>query len=90
MIRKRIVSDESTANEEQRQPVAEVLRGLTLHPLVEGESAEEAFVLIKIKDAVGDTSWAYRTTRPPNREELFGALTIQVELLRRELLEEWE
>ncbi|WP_157018135.1 hypothetical protein [Cryptosporangium arvum] len=31
----------------------------------------------------------YRTSRPPNREELLGALAVQVALLRRELLDDW-
>jgi hypothetical protein len=79
-----------SANEEQRVPVTEVLRGLEVHPLEPGETALEAFVLIKVLDAQGDISWSYRTTNRLNREELLGALIVQADVLRKELREEWD
>ena len=42
--------------------------------------ATEAFVLLKVLDADGDTAWSYRTTNRLNREELLGALTVQVDV----------
>lgn len=73
-----------------RVPVEQVLRGLELHPLLAGETAIEAFVLIKVLDADGHVGWSYRTTNRLNRQELLGALTIQVDVLRKELRDEWD
>ena len=73
-----------------RVPVAEVLSGLAIHPLEPGETAMEAFVLIKLLDAEGNPNWSYRTTNRLNREELLGALVVQVDLLRHELRHEWD
>ena len=75
---------------EERVPIEQVLRGLELHPLVEGETAIEAFVLVKSLDNEGHTSWSYRTTNRLNREELLGALQVQVDVLRKELRDEWD
>lgn len=75
---------------EERIPVDQVLPGVALHPLPEGWTPVEAFVLIKCLDDDGDSSWVYRTSARPNREELLGALVVHTDLLRKELLEEWE
>ena len=75
---------------ETRVPVEQVLRGLELHPLDEGETAIEAFVLVKVLDADGHPNWSYRTTNHLNREELLGALQVQVDVLRKELRDEWD
>ncbi|GIH19932.1 hypothetical protein [Rugosimonospora africana] len=83
-------SHSGSANGEQRVPVTEVLRGLEVHPLEPGETALEAFVLIKLLDAQGDISWSYRTTNRLNREELLGALIVQADVLRKELRDEWD
>lgn len=71
-------------------PAEQVLRGLELHPLEQGETAIEAFVLLKMLDTEGHTSWSYRTTNRLNREELLGALQVQVDVLRKELRDEWD
>lgn len=78
-----------TASEDVRRPVESVLPGLTVHGLEEGYSWEFAYVLLRLRDPDGDIAWSYRTSSPPNREELLGALQVQVDLLRKELLEEW-
>jgi hypothetical protein len=78
------------ADDDERQPIADVLGPLRLHPLEPGWTALEAFVLIKCLDEHGETSWSYRTTHRLNREELLGALTVHVDLLRRELLDGWQ
>jgi len=75
---------------EVRAPVSEVLSGLEIHSLEPGSTAIEAFVLIKILDGDGDVNWAYRTTNRLNREELLGALTVQVAVLTKELRDEWD
>jgi hypothetical protein len=75
---------------EERQPMAEVLPGQSIHPLQPGWTALEAFVLVKCLDESGRSSWVYRTTNPLNREELLGALNVQVGILKKELMEEWE
>lgn len=68
----------------------QVLNGLEIHALEPGETALEAFVLLKVLDRDGDVSWSYRTTNRLNREELLGALTVQVDVLRKSLRDEWD
>ncbi|MDX6230729.1 MAG: hypothetical protein QOI76_4119 [Frankiales bacterium] len=75
---------------EQRVPIAQVLSGLEIHPLDEGSTPIEAFVLIKALDDDGSPTWAYRTTNRLNREELLGALIVQTDVLRKELRDEWD
>lgn len=75
---------------EERVAIGVALPGLEIHPLDEGSSAVEVFVLVKVLDSDGMPTWAYRTSRSPNREELLGALTVQVDVLRRELVREWD
>lgn len=74
---------------DERIPVAEVLAGMSLHPLQPGWTPVEAFAVIKCLDADGRSAWVYRTTSTPNREELLGALRVQAKLLERELVEEF-
>lgn len=76
-------------SDDQRLPIGEVLASLAIDPLSDGATALEAFVLIKVRYDDGEDSWCYRTTREPNREELLGALTVQIDLLRKELLDDW-
>jgi hypothetical protein len=78
------------ADDDVRIPVADVLRGLEVHPLEAGWTPVEAFVLIKCLDEGGDASWAFRTTNRLNRQELLGALIVQTDLLRKNLVDEWE
>ena len=75
---------------DDRIPIGEALPGFMLHPLKDGWTPLEAFVLVKCLDDDGDHSWSFRTTNPLNLEELLGALTVQVELLRRKLVRSWE
>jgi hypothetical protein len=77
-------------DDEIRVPVADVLRGLEIHPLEAGWTPVEAFVLVKCLDETGETAWSYRTTNRLNREELLGALIVHSDLLRKELVGEWE
>lgn len=75
---------------EQRVPVDKVLNGLEVHALEPGETAIEAFILLKVLDQDGDVAWSYRTTNRLSREELLGALTVQVDVLRKSLRDEWD
>jgi hypothetical protein len=77
------------AEGEQRVPVEQVLNGLEVHALEPGETALEAFILLKVLDRDGDVAWSYRTTNRLSREELLGALTVQVDVLRKSLRDEW-
>ncbi|MEJ7648230.1 MAG: hypothetical protein WKF57_04120 [Nakamurella sp.] len=71
-------------------PIGQALPGLEIYPLNPGETPLEAFVLVKVLDAEGAPSWSYSTTARLNREELLGALTVQVDVLRKELRDEWD
>ena len=75
---------------EQRVPVDQVLNGLEVHALEPGETALEAFILLKVLDQDGDVAWSYRTTNRLSREEPLGALTVQVDVLRKSLRDEWD
>ena len=75
---------------EVRIPIADALPGLEVHALEPGATPVEAFVLIKTLDDEGYASWCYRTTNRLNREELLGALTVQVAVLTKELRDEWD
>ncbi len=77
-------------DDEERRPIAEVLTGLELHPLEPRWTPLEAFVLIKCIDETGEPNWSCRTTSTLNREELLGALVVHADLLRKELIAEWE
>lgn len=83
------MSDEPGLDPEQRIDIARVLPGLTVHPLDLGSTPVEAFVLVKLLDSDGEVGWAYRTTSRLNREELLGALTVQIAVLTKELRDEW-
>ena len=44
---------------------------------------------MKALDEAGEASWSFRTSETFNLEELLGALTVQVEVLRNKLLHQW-
>ena len=73
---------------EERKDLHEVLgTGFAIGPLPEGWTPLEGIVLVKCLDADGEPSWAFRTTSGLNDEELLGALTIRLELLKEETLD---
>ena len=76
--------------DDERRPIGDVLPGFTLHPLDEGWTPLQAFVLVRSFDDEGDTAWSFRTSEQMNLEELLGALTVQVAVLRRKLTRAWE
>jgi hypothetical protein len=45
--------------------------------------------MIKALDENGESGWSFRTSESLNLEELLGALTVQVDLLRKRLLANW-
>lgn len=77
-------------SEEERVAIEKVLPNMGLHPLPDNWTPIEAFALIKVLDEDGDSTWCYRTTAVPNRHELLGALMVHVDLLKQELVDEWE
>ncbi len=77
-------------SDQDRKPIEQVLGGLHIHPLPAGWTALEGIVLLKCLDEDGHASWAFRTTSGLNDEELLGALTVRIDLLRKELLESFQ
>lgn len=67
-----------------------VLVGAKISPLDDDLRFDSAFLLIKSIDPDGVPQWGYRTTSPMNLEELLGALIIQVEIIRRKILDSWD
>jgi hypothetical protein len=85
-----VPSKGSKANHEDRQvPIGTALPDLKIHSLPPDWTPAQAFLLIKCKDESGDDTWVYRTSHQFNLEELLGALTIHIELLKKDILEEW-
>ena len=78
------------SDDDDRQPIGNVLPGFRLHPLEPGWTPLQAFVLIKALDEDGEAAWSFRTSEVLNLEELLGALTVQVDILRRKLARNWE
>ena len=74
---------------EPRRPVGEVLQGLDVLPLPTGWTPMEAFVVVKCLDESGHATWCTRTTSRMNDEELLGALVLQTEMVKREMLGDW-
>jgi hypothetical protein len=72
--------------DDERRAIEDVLGGLEIHPLPPNWSPLEGIVLVKCLDEEGGPSWAFRTTAGINDEELLGALTVRIEILKRELL----
>ena len=70
-------------------PIGEVLRGLTVTPLPESWSPLEVLCMVKCLGDDGSPKWALRMTGGINEEELLGALTIEVDLLKRDMLNNW-
>jgi hypothetical protein len=73
----------------ERRPIDEVLPGFRLHPLAPAWTPLQVFVVIKSLDEDGRAAWSYRTSEQMNLEELLGVLTVQVELVRDRIVEEW-
>ena len=77
--------------EEGRQPIGDVLGGLAIHPVEDGERPVAAFVIIKTLDDEGVSNWVTRKTGwdEPSDEELLGVLTVQQQLAVRDALGPW-
>ena len=70
-------------------PIGDLLSGMSVMPLPEGFEAETVFVLIKMRTDDGNTVWGWRSPGITNHEELLGALIVQVEMLKAQLLDDW-
>lgn len=76
------------SKDDEAQPIGEVLGdGFRVAPLLPGWTALEGIVLVKCLNADGHPTWAYRDTAGLNDEELIGALTVQLDLTRRRVVE---
>lgn len=75
-----------------RRPIGDVLPGMTIVPLPDGHEAETVYMLVKTRSTQGDTdfSWCWRSPEIVNREELLGALISQTDLLRQQILNDWD
>jgi hypothetical protein len=73
-------------NGEKRQPVGEVLRGLDVLALPDGWTAIEGAFLVKCLDDEGHAMWALRSSSGINDEELLGALLVQLDVLRKDIV----
>jgi hypothetical protein len=68
---------------EYGKPIGEVLGSNFQVPrLLDGWTALDGIVLVKCLNAEGRSSWAFRETQGLNEEEIIGALTVQLDLMR--------
>jgi hypothetical protein len=72
------------------QPIGEVLRGLEIDAVPEGWTVVDALVEAKCLNTDGEPIWSLRFTDGLNSEELLGSLEVQVELLKRDILDNWK
>jgi hypothetical protein len=75
---------------ETSQPIGNVLRGLVIDPVPDGWTVVDALVVAKCLNAEGEPIWSLPFTEGLNSEELLGTLQIQVELLKRDIIEDWK
>ena len=73
-------------------PLSEVFPDVQMAPLPDGCVTETVFVFSKARFDDGTTAWYWRSPGAgvTNQEELLGALIMQVEVLKAELLDSWE
>ncbi|RJQ67610.1 hypothetical protein D5S17_33510 [Pseudonocardiaceae bacterium YIM PH 21723] len=80
----------SDKKKDVRAEAGEVMRGLELQPLPEGWTPLEALTVIKCLDAEGEARWCTRWTTGINSEELLGVMVFQTELLKHDMLADWD
>jgi hypothetical protein len=74
-----------------QRPIAEVLSGIEIAPLEDGDMALSALVLVKVLDSsTSDTAWALRRTNDLNDQELLGVLIMEADRIRAALQEGWQ
>ena len=79
-----------TEEESELHPIGDVFPGVTFARLPDGCVTETMFVFAKVRYDDGNTAWIWKSPGITNHEELLGALIMQVETLKAELLEDWE
>lgn len=76
--------------DEPRRPITDVLgASFEVHALPDGWTPLEGVLLVKCLDEDGHASWAFRTTKGLNDEELLGVLTVRTELCKREVVDSY-
>ena len=71
-------------------PIGDVFPGVRLAQLPTGCVAETVFVFTKVRFDDETTAWRWLSPGITNQEELLGALIMQVEMLKTQMLEYWE
>jgi hypothetical protein len=75
---------------EYGEPIGRVLGdGFRVPPLLDGWTALDGIVLVKCLDAEGHSSWAFRETQGLNEEEAIGALTVQLDIMRQRVIDQF-
>jgi hypothetical protein len=59
-------------------------------PVPDGWTVVDALVVAKSLNAEGEPIWSLRFTDGLNSEELLGSLEIQVQLLKRDIFNNWK
>lgn len=80
----------ASENSEQLPPIGDVFPGVRLAALPDDCVVETLFVFTKLRLDDGTSVWQWRSPGITNHEELLGALIVHAEMLKAQLLEEWE
>lgn len=74
------------------RPLSEVFPDVLIPPLPDGCVTETLFIFSKARFDDGTAAWYWQSPGAgiTNQEELLGALIMQVEVLKSELLNSWE
>lgn len=77
-------------SDEYGRPIGGVLGdAIQVQPLPDGWTALEAIVLVKCLDDEGRPTWAFRQTESLDQEETIGALVIQLDIMREQVVDQF-
>jgi hypothetical protein len=77
-------------SDEYGRPIGEVLGdAIQIPALPDGWTALEGIVLVKCLDAEGRPTWSFRQTEGLNQEETIGALVIQLDIMREQVIDQF-
>ncbi len=76
-------------SQSQRRPIDAVLPGFELDLLPQGWTPLDGVFLIKCLNPEGKALWSLRFTDGINEHELLGALLLQTDMLRKDMLADW-
>lgn len=75
---------------DDHKPIGEVLSGLKIYPLEEGEIAMDAHIVLKVLRADGTMAWVSRSTADMSIMEIIGVLSAELDRELHDYRTGWE